>query len=147
MTDTAGHVKRGTGHAQCPVCEPGGAGTAFGGQISPLFIQKTPNPWQTRSYKGCGVQTEPVWVPILLKDTEGCLCSPQKAIVIQGWVLEVGFLPVSMGSAVRGKLAGAVFQKLPSLSLPDTFQRYLFHFKRKNVLSASPRGDNQPGDG
>lgn len=32
----------------------GGAGTAFGGQISPLFIQKTPNPRQTWSYKGWG---------------------------------------------------------------------------------------------
>lgn len=121
----------------------GGSGTAFGGQISLLFIQKPPSPCQTRSYKAWGVQTQPT----LLKDIEECLCSPQKAIVIQGWVLEMGFLPVSRGSAVRGKLTGAVFQKLPSLSLPDTFQRYLFHFKRKNVLSARPRGDNQPGDG
>lgn len=62
----------------------GGPGTTFGGQISPLFIQKNPNPWQTWSYKGWGAQTQPMWVPILLKDIKGCLCSPQKAIIIQG---------------------------------------------------------------
>lgn len=119
---------------------------SFGGQIPPLSIQKTPIPGRHGATRAVGYKHSPCGSPSssrALKDAR----APHKKQLLARDGAGNGISPGVGGSAVRGMLTGAVFLKLPSLSLPDTFQRYLFHFKRKNVLSARPRGDNQPGDG
>lgn len=56
----------------------GGAGTAFGAQISPLFIQKIPNPRHTQSHRGCGAQTQPPVGPHPSSRTLKGACAPHK---------------------------------------------------------------------
>lgn len=117
----------------------GGARTVLGDRF-PLCSSKKPQSLADTELQGpCGSPSS----SRALKDAR----APHKKQLLARAGAGNGISAGVRGSAVRGMLTGAVFLKLPSLSLPDTFQRYLFHFKRKNVLSARPRGDKQPGDG
>lgn len=85
----------------------GGAWTVLGDRF-PLCSSKKPQSLADTELQGLW---DTVWVPILLKSFEGCPCSPQKAIVSQGWCWKWDFCRRqglgSAGDAHRGCVSEA----------------------------------------
>lgn len=73
----------------------GGAGTALGTDFPP----ENPNPWQIQSYQGCGVQTQPMCVPILPKDA----CAPHKQQLLPRGGVGNGISPGTQGLGGAGE--------------------------------------------